>query len=127
MAETKKNLTLDANDVGQIIILPDVINHIALIAALEQDDVATVGTDISRDLVKKHAVKNVNKSVRTEIREDDSLSVDLAVSLDFGSSIPTVVPQVQEKVKTTVENMTGLQVTDVNVRVIGVSTAEQAD
>ena len=37
-------------------------------------------------------------------------------------SIPEISEQVQEKVKTTIENMTGLHVTDINVNIAGVNT-----
>ena len=40
--------------------------------------------------------------------------------MKYGYSIPDVTQKVQDKVKTAIENMTGLQVTDVNVRVVGV-------
>jgi len=40
--------------------------------------------------------------------------------LGYGYNIPTTCGKVQEKVKSTVENMTGLTVTDVNIRIASV-------
>ena len=34
--------------------------------------------------------------------------------------------KVQEKVKASIENMTGLEVADVNIRVVGVAVTEEA-
>lgn len=43
------------------------------------------------------------------------------VNIAYGYNIPVTCGKVQDKVKTTIENMTGLTVTDVNVRVVAVS------
>lgn len=47
----------------------------------------------------------------------------MALNIAFGYNIPSVCYKVQDKVKTMIENMTGLQVEDVNVKVAGVVTA----
>ena len=51
--------------------------------------------------------------------------IDLSLMLDYGYNIPTTCGKVQEKVKSTVENMTGLNVTDVNVRIASVDMNKQ--
>ena len=43
------------------------------------------------------------------------------LNLEYGYSIPETCKKVQEKVKTAIENMTGLTVTDVNIRIAGVN------
>ena len=52
--------------------------------------------------------------------------MDLALRLAFGSSIPKVVESVQEKVKANITNMTGMEVADVNINVIGIAEEEDA-
>ena len=49
-----------------------------------------------------------------------SVKIDLALVVEYGYNIPAVSQKVQEKVKSTIENMTGLDATDVNVRIAGV-------
>ena len=44
--------------------------------------------------------------------------------MEYGYNIPTTCQKVQERVKNTVENMTGLTVTDVDVKISGVSVPE---
>ena len=51
---------------------------------------------------------------------DNVVSVDVAVNIAYGYAIPVVSEKVQEKVKNAVENMTGLEVACVNVRIASV-------
>ena len=48
------------------------------------------------------------------------------MNMKFGYSIKEVTEKVQEKVKSAIENMTGLEVADVNIRVVGVDVPEEA-
>ena len=69
-------------------------------------------------------VKNLTKGVKVDIIGQD-VTIDLSLMLDYGYNIPTTCGKVQEKVKSTVENMTGLNVTDVNVRIASVDMNKQ--
>ncbi|HAA37977.1 MAG TPA: Asp23/Gls24 family envelope stress response protein, partial [Firmicutes bacterium] len=53
------------------------------------------------------------------------LSVDLYIIVSYGTKIPEVAANVQEKVKYTLEKLTGLNVTQVNVHVQGVRVADK--
>ena len=48
------------------------------------------------------------------------VTVSLALKLKYNYSIVDVTAKVQEKVKSAIENMTGLEVADINIRVAGV-------
>ena len=48
------------------------------------------------------------------------MAVDLSVNLAYGYNIPEVTRNIQERVKSEIENMTGLRVTQVNVSVVDV-------
>ena len=54
------------------------------------------------------------------------VTVSLALNLKYGYQIKDITSQVQEKVKAAIENMTGLEVADVNIRVAGVDVPEEA-
>lgn len=120
MADNKNSYLIKSDEQGEVRISTDVISAIAAIAALEVEQVTTVGNDITREQIAKHSPKNVSKSVRAEVLEN-VVSIDVALNLAFDSSVLKIVPMVQEKVKNSIENMTGLEVADVNVKVIGVS------
>ena len=53
------------------------------------------------------------------------VTVSLALNLKYNYSIMTVTEKVQEKVKAAIENMTGLEVADINIRVAGVEMDNQ--
>ncbi len=64
-------------------------------------------------------MKNLSKGIKVKI-QDNIVSVDVALNIGFGYAIPKVSSNVQEKVKTAIENMTGLGVSRVNVRIASV-------
>ncbi len=106
-------------NIGSVEIADDVVAIIAGLAATEVDGVSAMAGNITNELMSKVGVKNLTKGVRVGILGQD-VTVDLSLMMDFGYNIPTTCSKVQEKVKSTIENMTGLQVTDVNIRIAGV-------
>ena len=96
---------------------------IAGLAATEVEGVDSMAGNITNELVGKLGMKNLSKGVKVDISEDQ-VSVDLSLNMKYGYSIPAVSEKVQEKVKTAIENMTGLSVMDVNIKIAGVSLEE---
>lgn len=109
---------------GEVKIADDVIAIIAGLAATEVTGVAKMCGNITNELVSKLGMKNLSKGVRVSV-EGNFVNVDLALELDYGVSIPEVSEKVQNRVKTAIENMTGLNVSEVNVRVAGVTLEEE--
>lgn len=105
---------------GDVRISDEVVANIAVIAAGEIDGVASVvGNGKSADLKNLVGMKNYSKAVRIEMTER-VVSVDMAIVVKYGYSLPLVGKSVQDKVKNAIENMTGLDVSDVNVRIAGI-------
>ena len=100
-------------------IATDVIAKIAAIAALEVEGVSAMGNNITAEILGKVGMKNLVKNVKVEY-VNSKLRIDLAVTLNYGINIPGISQAVQAKVKQSVENMTGLAVSDVNVRIAGI-------
>ncbi len=46
--------------------------------------------------------------------------MDLALNIEYGNNILETSKKVQERVKAAIENMTGLEVADVNIRIASV-------
>ena len=46
--------------------------------------------------------------------------VDLAVVLEYGYNIPATCQKVQNRVRSAIENMTALEVVNINIRIAGV-------
>ena len=114
----------EAGVLGDIQIADDVIAIIAGLAATEVEGVAKMYGNITNELVSKLGMKNLSKGVKVEVTEEH-VSVNMALNLKYGYSIPDVCEKVQEKVKNAIENMTGLTVLDVNIKIAGVSMEEK--
>lgn len=108
-----------AESVNQVKIASEVVAIIAALAATEVKGVVSMAGNITNELVAKLGMKKLSKGVKVEVREKDVVA-DLAVNIAFGYSIPEVTAKIQRKVKDAIENMTGLCVESVNVRVAGV-------
>ncbi|MBP3887055.1 MAG: Asp23/Gls24 family envelope stress response protein [Cellulosilyticum sp.] len=105
-------------DVDQVHIADDVIAVVAEIAALEVDGI--VGTTAGKgDLIQVISGKKKPKGVKVEVSEGDAL-IDLGVVVKYGAKIQKICKEAQEKVKNSVETMTGLNVVSVNIHVVGV-------
>lgn len=116
--EVKINQNTDGC-VGSVQIADEVVAVIVGIAATEVDGVVAMGDDITSDLMNKVGIRNLAKGVKIAI-ENMKVSVEVKLTVEYGYNIPATCAKVQEKIKNTVENMTGLTVTDVDVRITGV-------
>ena len=121
--EVKDNYTIQLeNDKGEIVISSDVIGVIAGLAAVEVDGVVSMAGEITKELISKLSKKALANGVKVDITEG-SVSLAMTVNLKYGFIVMVVSKKVQEKVKGAVENMTGLTVTDINVRVAGIEVS----
>ena len=75
-------------------------------------------------LEEKMCIRDRSKGVKVVV-ENHHVRVNLALELDYGVSIPEISKKVQDRVKAAIENMTGLKVREVNVRVTGVAAEEE--
>ena len=115
MAEAENRSThkvYEKDKIGEVQIADEVVAIIAGLAG-----------NITNELVGKLGMKNLSKGVKVEVTEEH-VSVDLSLYIRFGYNIPEVSEKVQDKVRTAIENMTGLTVLDVNIKIAGVSMDE---
>jgi uncharacterized alkaline shock family protein YloU len=114
------NLEFDVTEMGQIRISPEVIEIIAGLAATEVKGIAGMSGGMAGGIAELLGRKNLAKGVKVEVGEKQC-AVDLSVVTEFGTRIPDVASEVQANVKRAIENMTGLEVVEVNVHVLGVT------
>lgn len=126
MAKDERNTYTIQNDasLGEVKIADEVVAIIAALAATEVDGVASMAGNITNEVVGKLGIKNLSKGVKVDVLEG-VVTVSLALNLKYDYSIMEVTKKVQEKVKNAVENMTGLEVADVNIKVAGVEMEKQ--
>jgi len=117
MEKDVKNTISD--EIGTVQIADEVIAEIVGIAATEVDGVSATGGVITNDLLNKVGIKNLANGVKATVNNGE-VAVEVSLTVNYGYNIPATCAKVQEKIKSTVENMTGLKVADVNVRIIGV-------
>lgn len=120
MEKDTKVYTLDNNEsLGSVQIADDVVAIIAGLAATEVDGVSAMAGNITNELMSKVGYKNLTKGVKVDI-EGRKVCCELGLMVNYDYNIPATCAKVQEKVKSTIENMTGLEVAEVNVRIAGV-------
>lgn len=107
-------------NIGTVKIADDVVAMIAGIAATEVDGVYAMAGNITNELMSKVGMKSLTKGVKVDVL-NKVVSVDLSLVLEYAYNIPTTCGKVQEKVRSAIENMTGLEVSEVNIRIAGVN------
>lgn len=105
---------------GEIRIAEDVIATIAGLSAIEVNGVAGMSGGLVGGIAEILGRKSLSKGVKVEINEKGGF-IDLYLIVDYGTKIPDVAWEIQDKVKRSIEVMTNLDVIEVNIHVQGVS------
>ena len=121
-ADTLNNT--NAGSYGEVRIADDVVGNIAAIAATEIEGVAGTVSNMTKELMNKMGIRAKNTGVRVAI-EGDAVTVDLALIMKYGYNIPITSKQVQEKVKSSIESMTGLTVLNVGIKIVGIDMTNE--
>lgn len=124
--EENKVIDLDINvdgnteykEAGEVQIADDVIAVITEIATLEVEGVCAIA-GAKNDIVQTIRGKKASKGIKIEVNADE-VHATLAIIVKYGIKIQDTCLKVQEKVKNSIETMTGLNVQSVDVHVVGV-------
>lgn len=110
----------DDSDLGEVEITDDVLAVISAMSAMEVDGVVAMAGNITSEIVSKLGMKKLSKGVSVDV-DGNSVMIDLSIVLRLNENIMKISKKVQDKVKSTVENMTGMEVANVNVNISSVS------
>ena len=100
----------------------DVVAVIAGVAVSEVPGVASMSGGFAGGISEVlSGKKNLSKGIKVDAGEKD-VKIDVNIIVEYGSRIPDVAFEIQNRVKKAVESMTGLKVEEVNVHVQGVNT-----
>ena len=119
-----ENNNLLNSETGCVNISSEVVSTVAYKSASGIDGVTGMNPTLSSGVAELFGKKNASKGVKVEIDGDD-VQIDLFITVEYGAKIPDVAWNVQNKVKTEVEAMTGLNVTSVNVNIEGVNMPKE--
>ena len=120
--ETTKNETNVDDTENGIEISNDVIAVIAGVAVSEVQGVASMSGGFAGGITEVlSGKKNMAKGIKVD-KTDNKAKIDVNIIVEYGSRIPDVAFEIQNRVKKAVESMTGLKVEEVNVHVQGVNT-----
>jgi uncharacterized alkaline shock family protein YloU len=122
MADSRKTFKIKSDESGDVRVADEVVAIIAGLAATEVEGVSSMAGNITNEIVSKLGMKNLSKGIMIEVAEGE-VKVDVAIHVAYGYEIPDVSTKVQDKVQSAIENMTGLKVAVVNVRIAGVDMA----
>lgn len=111
---------------GSIKISDDVIAMIAGAATTEVPGVAGMSTGIAGEIYEFIGKKNPAKGVKVTT-DNECVTVDVFVIAEYGVKIHEVMGEVQQKVKTAIEEMTGLDICAVNIRVQGIKFPKEQE
>lgn len=109
----------DNSDLGEVEITDDVLAVISAMAAMEVDGVVAMAGNITSEIVSKLGMKKLSKGVNVDV-DENNVMIDLSIVLRMNENIMKISKKVQDKVKSTVENMTGMEVANVNVNISSV-------
>ena len=125
MAENRNISQIKSDQLGEVKIADEVVAIVAGLAATEVEGVSTMAGNITNEIVSKLGMRNLSKGIQIEV-ENDEIKVSVAINIAYGYNIPEVSAKVQDKIASAIENMTGLHVTEVNVRIASVDMNGQA-
>ena len=114
----------DLGKVGEVHIADEVVAIIAGLAATEVEGVASMAGNITNELVSKLGMKSLSRGVKVTVLEG-VVTVDLSLNIEYGKNVLETSRTVQERVKTSIENMTGLEVADVNIHIASVDMEKE--
>ena len=123
----EQNVVNEEKEVGVngnngIKIADDVVAVIAGVAASEVPGVYSMSGGFAGGISEVlSGKKNLAKGIKVEVGEKET-KIDVNIIVEYGTRIPDVAFEIQNRVKKAVESMTGLKVLEVNVHVQGVNT-----
>lgn len=118
----ERDMIADVGEIegGKIIFAPDVIATISTLAATEVEGVESMSGTVVDGITGMLSKKSLTKGIRVDLSEQGA-TIDMSVVIRYGYKIHEVAANIQKKVKSTLETMTGLSVTAINVTVASIS------
>ncbi len=118
------NITVSDEHNDSIKIADEVIKCIAAFAATDIEGVAGMAGNATNELIARLGGKTLEKGVKMSVN-DEAVKLSLSVVVKYGCNIPDVSAKIQDRVRSTIESMTGLEVSSVDVNISGIDTSAE--
>lgn len=122
----KETQCCEEETVTSVRISDDVVATIAAIAACEIDGVGGMCGSRAGDIIEKLGKKNSSKGVKVDI-EDGCVKINMNLLVLYNYKIQNVCENVQEAVRSAVEGMTGLHVSEISILVHGITAPKEEE
>jgi len=120
--EMEKVEEINVTDDSSVVISEEVVSVIAGVAVSEVSGVVDTAGGFAGGITEVlSGKKNLAKGIKVE-KSENSAKIDVNIIVEYGSRIPDVAFEIQNRVKKSVEDMTGFKVEEVNVHIQGVNT-----
>lgn len=107
-------------------ISPEVISVVAGLATGEIQGIAGMSGGIVGGIAEKLGRKDLSKGIKIHL-EEDKVRIDMNIIVDLGVQIIEVANKLKQEVRGTVEKITGLKVTAINVHVLGINVPREQE
>lgn len=120
--DEEQNQLEESTENEGIQISNDVIAVISGVAVSEVQGVSSMAGGFAGGISEVFSgKKNMSKGIKVD-KTENKAKIDVNIIVEYGSRIPDVAYEIQNRVKKSVEGMTGFKVEEVNVHVQGVDT-----
>lgn len=106
-------------------VASEVMSIIAGLSATEIDGVDSLAGNLTNDMITKSSPSKLAKGVKVACDSDNNIKIKMSLNLCYGYEIPKLCEQVQEKVKSTIESMTGMNVSTIDIKIASVSNESE--
>lgn len=128
--QSTRDLEDDASDLfdssDNMMITDEAIAVMAGVATSEVRGVAGMSGGFAGGIAEVFGRRNLSKGVKV-VTKNDTTTVDLYVIVKYGYRIPDLAYEIQETVKSTIENLSGIEVDSVNIHIQGIDYSEDKD
>ncbi|KAB8128470.1 Asp23/Gls24 family envelope stress response protein [Gracilibacillus oryzae] len=114
----------EPSQLGKVEIAPDVLEVIAGIATTEVKGVSSMRGNFASGVAEKLGKKAHGKGIKVDLT-DSGVAIDVHTVVDYGYSIPKVAENIQINIRQTIENMTAINIKEINIHVVGVQMENQ--
>lgn len=117
------------DEIGDVKVADEVISIVAGLAAQEVNGVIGMSgsfAEVLNEFLGKKSKKSFAKGVRITV-DGHVVTAAVYVNVEYGSCIPEIALEIQEKVKEAIENMTGYEVKFVDVHIQGVARRPKSE